>query len=228
MESSTGKWLTPFAVVAAGLLIAGALIYNNSHSTQNNPTASSNPTLSTQPLQRVSYPGNDNAPVTITEYSDFQCPFCEKFHTEVLPQIMDNYVKTGKVKFVYKDFPFLGQESVQAAEASKCAAEQGTDAYWNYNDYLFDNQGQENSGRFTIDNLKLFAANLGLDTTKFNQCLDSGKYASQVQQEENDGKAAGVTGTPSFLINGKLIVGAQPYSVFQQAIDQALQAAGSK
>jgi protein-disulfide isomerase len=162
--------------------------------------------------------GDKNAPVTIIEFSDFECPFCERFYTQSYKQIKANYVDTGKVRIVFKHFPLPFHANAQkAAEASECAREQGK--FWEMHDKLFENQNA-----ISISSLKGYAADLGLDTSKFNSCLDSGKYASRVQKDASDGSAAGVSGTPSFFINGKSVVGAQPYSVFQQAIEAELNA----
>jgi len=218
MEEKENKWITPLAILAAGLLIAGAVIYSNKNSSNGGSAASSNP------LKRISVLGDVKAPVSLVVYSDFQCPFCKKWHDETAQQIIDTYVKTGKVKIEYKDFAFLGQESINAAMAAKCAKEQGVENYLDYHDYLFDNQKGENQGQFSIDNLKRFAKDLKLDADKFNSCLDSNKYKDEVQKETGEGRAAGVTGTPSFLINGQLIVGAQPFDVFKKAMDDALKA----
>ena len=122
----------------------------------------------------------------------------------------------------YWHFAFLGSESQWAGEASECAAEQ--DAFWGYHDFLFDNQAGENRGAFNKDNLKRFAEQLGLDTQAFNECLDSGKYADQVQAETKAAQQIGVQSTPSFLINGQPVIGAQPFEAFQQVIDALLTA----
>ena len=128
------------------------------------------------------------------------------------------YVQTGVVRFGYLHFAFLGPESQWAAEASECAAEQ--DAFWEYHDRLFDGQSGENQGAFSKDNLKQFAADLGLDTQDFDACLDSGKYASTVEDETQTTQSLGVRSTPTFLVNGRPIVGAQPFEVFQQYIEE--------
>jgi protein-disulfide isomerase len=117
----------------------------------------------------------------------------------------------------YFHFAFLGQESLWAAEASECAADQ--DAFWEYHDKLFASQNGENQGAFNKDKLKQFAADLELNATQFNECLDSGKYASQVQQDTATAQSIGVQSTPTFLVNGLPVVGAQPYSVFEQVIN---------
>jgi protein-disulfide isomerase len=115
---------------------------------------------------------------------------------------------------------FLGPESQWAAEASECAGDQG--AFWEYHDYLYENQGGENQGAFSKDNLKAFAADLSLDTAEFNQCLDSGKYTEQVQADTNLARQIGATSTPAFMINGQPVLGAQPYEIFEQLFQQLL------
>lgn len=124
------------------------------------------------------------------------------------------------MRFGYQHFAFLGPESKWAAEASECAADQ--EAFWEYHDLLFDNQAGENGGAFSMDNLKRFAGELGLDTAAFNECLESGKYTSIVDTETSTAQSLGVRSTPSFLINGKPVVGAQGYEVFKQYIDAEL------
>lgn len=173
--------------------------------------------------------GNPSAKVVIVEFGDFQCPFCGRFFRETEPQLIDKYVKTGKVRFIYKQFAFLGQESNWAAEASECAKDQGK--FWQYHDYLYNhlwdnyyakNQNGENVGAFSKDNLKKFAGTLGLNVGEFSQCLDSGKYTKKVQADAEVGRKNGVNGTPSAFVNGKLLVGAQPLSAFEAAIAEAL------
>ncbi|GAB4577369.1 MAG: hypothetical protein Fur0022_01000 [Anaerolineales bacterium] len=124
------------------------------------------------------------------------------------------------MRFGYLHFAFLGPESQWAGEASECAADQN--AFWEYHDFLFDSQSGENQGAFNKDNLKAFAAQLGLDTQVFNECLDSGKYTEIVQQETAWARSLGVQSTPTFLLNGQPLVGAQPFEVFQQAIETKL------
>jgi protein-disulfide isomerase len=163
--------------------------------------------------------GSKNAPITIVEFSDFQCPFCARFYAQTLPSIEENYIKTGKVKFIYRDFPLnFHQYAQKAAEAAECADEQGK--FWEYHDILFQKQSEWSSAG--IEKLKEYAQNFGLDIAKFNECLDSGKYTGEVQKDYSDGSNYGVTGTPTFFINGIEVVGAQPYSVFEQIIEQEL------
>jgi protein-disulfide isomerase len=157
--------------------------------------------------------GPEDAEVTIIEYSDFQCPYC----ASVVPTINQIKEKYGdRVKIVFKDFPLsFHQYAQKAAEAAQCAHEQGR--FWEYHDTLFANQGS-----LGMASLKQYASNLGLNTEQFNRCLDSGKYAAEVQEDFSDGQKAGVSGTPTFFINGKKLVGAQPFSEFERLITDEL------
>jgi len=160
--------------------------------------------------------GDPDAPVTIIEFSEFQCPFCKRYVDQTYPQILKDYIETGKVKYVFRDFPLgFHPHAKPAAMASECAHEQ--DKFWEYHDELFENN--ENLG----DDLYLqIAADLGLDIEQFQTCLESEKYSEEVDKDLADGQKYGISGTPGFFINGKLISGAQPYSVFKDAIEQAL------
>lgn len=120
----------------------------------------------------------------------------------------------------YWNFAFLGPESAWSAEAAECAADQ--DRYWEYHDILYESQSGENQGAFSKDNLKKFADELGLDTQTFNECLDSGKYTSLIQQDTRTAQSLGVQSTPTFLVNGRPVIGAQPFETFQQAIESFL------
>ena len=162
--------------------------------------------------------GPEDAPVTIIEFSDFQCPFCSRFFAQTYPQIKQEY--EGQVRFVYRDFPLtsLHENAQKAGEAAECADEQGK--FWEYHDTLFTSQALD------LASLKSHASQLGLDTAAFDQCLDGGKYTEEVQKDYQEGISYGVTGTPAFFINGLSIIGAQPYANFKAAIDAALQEAG--
>ncbi len=177
--------------------------------------------LMNRPQVKFNAMGDPNAPVKIIEYSDFQCPYCAKFVTQTEQQIIDAYVATGKVYFEYHSFgEFIGAESARAAEAAYCAGDQ--DKFWEMHDIIFANQTGENVGAFTDKRLTAFAGKIGLDAGKFSDCFTTGKYASQVKQDGVDATQAGVKATPSFVVNGTLVEGAQGFPAFQTQIDALL------
>ena len=160
--------------------------------------------------------GDPNAPITVEEYGDFQCPACGEFARGTLPQIEDKYVKTGKVKVVFRHFAFVGAESTRAAEASECVNEQGK--FWEYYDTLYANQAGENQGTFNDTHLANFAQQLKLDMDKFNTCMKENRYLSIVTADSNDAQTRGVNETPTLFINGKKYVGALTMAQFESAI----------
>lgn len=183
------------------------------------------PVAITRPQVKLNTMGNPEAPVKIIEYADFQCPYCKHFYTDTEAKLIDTYVKTGKVYYEYHSFGnFLGAESGRAAEAAYCAADQGK--FWEMHDLLYTNQGAENSGALRDDKLKAFGEYLKLDTAKFNECLANGKHKTQVAEDGANAQTAGVSSTPSFLINGELVKGAEPFATFQQKIDAILAKTG--
>ncbi|MCL4398008.1 DsbA family protein [Patescibacteria group bacterium] len=198
--------------------------------TNNAPTAPSAPAAPSQPSGptkvNVNVTGNDpvkgnpNAKLTIVEFADYQCPYCARFQTDTLPQIIKDYVDTGKVKFVFKNLAFLGKESTDAANAALCAKEQNK--FWEYHDKLFSSQSGENQGGFAIDKLKGFAASLGLNTSQFNDCLDKQKYNAQVTADQAEASKNGFQSTPSLAVGTTPVIGAQPYSQFKTLIDAEL------
>jgi protein-disulfide isomerase len=166
-------------------------------------------------------PGGDpsigpvDAPVTIVEFSDFNCPFCQQWHQEVSQELLDRY--PNQIRFVYKDFPIVGggRAGFLGAQAAHCAEEQ--DAYWDYHDALF-------SGAYTFDSpgVDQAAVDLGLDLEPFKECMVEARYAEEVRDDFNYGVSLGVTSTPSFFINGIPLIGAQPLANFAQIIDGEL------
>lgn len=166
--------------------------------------------------------GSADAPVVIVEYSDFQCPYCGLHFKKVEPQLKEKYVKKGQVRLVYKHLTILGDESVWAALASECAADQNK--FWEYHDLVFSRQNGENQGAFNQDNLKSWAAELELDTAVFNECLDSKKHLDVVQANTLEAKQLGIRGTPGFFVNDTPIAGAESFEVFQQVIEEKLKA----
>ncbi len=250
METETkiefSKLSVPMAIIVAGILIAGA-IYFSSLQSKNTPINNNGTGVTTSAPAPVGKEdrtlGNPNAKVTLIMYEDFQCPFCEVISglqpnssllqslkqrdsswTPFMPEVM-NYVKNGTVQFVYRDWAFLGPESVRAAEAARCAGDQGK--FWEYHDYLYAHQNGENQGTFSDPNLKSFAKNLGLNTSTFDQCLNGSKYAQAVADSKDEGLKAGVQGTPKGFIlrDGKVVStidGAESLSSVKPKIDAAL------
>ena len=219
----------PVAIVIAGLLIAGAVIFTNSFSgTEGSKTASLKDAIEEEKLEdqgakptpfdindQDNVRGNPDAPITILEFSDFQCPFCVGFHNTML-QVMDEY--PDKVKWVYKHFPLdsIHPNARKAAEASECAGDQNK--FWEYSDQLFVQQA-----KISLDFLKQIAQEIGLNTEEFNQCLDSSKYTSLVEEDFQQGLSVGVRGTPGSFINGQSLGGAVPYEQLKTTIDSLLQ-----
>ncbi len=166
--------------------------------------------------------GNSNAPITILEWGDYQCTFCYKFHQNTLDILENDFIKTGKVKIVFKDFTLNGPDSILAAEASYCAEDQGK--YWQYHNELYKNWAGEKTGWITRDSLDKFAITVELDLLEFNACLDMNKYQNRVITHYEFGKEIGIDATPSFLVfNDQKIIkirGNQPLEVFLKTIDE--------
>jgi len=166
--------------------------------------------------------GDKNAPVTLVEFSDFQCPYCQRFHP-TMKRVMDEY--EGKVRWIYRHFPLgFHQNAQKSAEASECAGDQGK--FWEYSDKLFENSKANGDGLHEKD-LKKYAKEMGLNTDKFNKCLSSDKFAGKVKADMASGQAAGVSGTPGTILidkdgNTELISGALPFAQVKAKIDAAL------
>jgi len=173
--------------------------------------------------------GNPDAPVTVVEFSDFQCPFCSRFFEQTLPLIQENYIDTGKVKFVYKDLPLdsLHPNARSAHIAAECADEEGK--FWEYHDVLFQKQAEwQRLASSDLDiTLSQFAVDLGMQAASFESCMESQDIADEVNQDTLEAAKYGATGTPTFFIGNEKdgfikLVGAQPYAAFQRAIDEQL------
>ena len=166
--------------------------------------------------------GDTDAPITILEWGDYQCTFCYKFHQDTLHIIQQDYIETGKVNLIFKDYPLNGPDSLLAAEASYCAKDQ--EKYWQYHDELYENWGGERTGWITRDSLDQFAANVGLNLAVFNECLDKQIHQETVISVHESGKKLGIDATPSFLVfNDEKIIkirGNQPLEVFQRAFEE--------
>jgi len=186
---------------------------------------SSNSTVATDTAQvrRVDISTDDdpsigpaNAPVTIIEFSDYQCPYCQIWYQQVYQQLVASYPK--QIRFVYRDLPLPGHpEAIPAAQAANCAGEQN--AYWKFHDALFEQKYGLNRAAY-----ERYAADLGLDTKAFTACLDSQRYIEEIQADATDATRVGISGTPSFVINGRILIGALPFSEFKKVIDEELAA----
>ena len=178
------------------------------------------PLAKSYPLADGNAIGEPNAPVMIEEFSDFQCSYCRIFHQSTGAQIVEQYVETGQVYLIFRNFVIIGRESRAAANGSMCAAEQGK--FWEYADILFANQSGIDAGAFSDRRLEAYAENINLDKALFRSCMRENRYQDQIQQDYQAGVSYGIDSTPSFIINGKLVVGALPLSEFQVEIEAAL------
>jgi len=210
----------PYVIVVAvaGALIAALFVVSLGGNSATNVEAAYPPGYSA-PEQ-----GDPNAPVEFVIWADFQCPFCQRFETQTVPRIRAEYIDTGKVKFVWRNFVNYGRESQDAAIAAYCAGEQ--DDFWEYHDTLYRNQGGANSGAFSAPRLLQFAEQQELDIPTFQSCQNQAKYDAVLSADYSVGRSQGVTGTPGFFINGQYVSGAQPYDVFASIIEGELAAAG--
>ncbi len=223
-------YFLPVSILVAGIMVSASIIYlvgsKNTQPQAANVGGIAAPAAvggTPQISSRDVILGNPKAPVTLIEYGDYQCPFCGKFFTQVEPLLRDEYIKTGKVKMIFKDFSFLGPESFAAAEAAECAKDQSK--FWEYHDALYAAEiadGQENSGNINRTLLVKLAGDVKMDTNAFANCIDAKKYAAQVQQNAADGQAVGVNSTPTTFVNGQKLQGALPYAQFKAAIDGIL------
>lgn len=203
------KIVTPIAIVIAGVLIAGAVYFSGTGPAATGQSAKDivnsalepqKPDVTVEPVRPTDHiRGSKDAKITIVEYSDTECPFCKRFHSS-LKEIMAEHEASGKVAWVYRHFPLdMHKKAPKEAEATECAAEVGgPDAFWKYIDMVFE----ETQGNDSLDLalLPVFAERLNLDKTAFNTCLDSGKYATKIQEEKAKGFAAGARGTPHTVL----------------------------
>ena len=216
--------------IAIVAIIAGILVNSSGSNGAATQQAESNvdSRLSFSSLTNGGSPvrGDSSAPITIVEFADFQCPNCGRFARNTEPQIVEEYIATGKVNMVYKHFPIRGPDSVAASMAAQCAGDQGK--FWEFHDLLFNNQEAENSGWAKAENMKTFASELDLDREAFDPCLDSEKYKSFVEADFAFARSVGATATPTFVIvksdgsEPEGILGAQPFSSFKAVLDKKL------
>lgn len=236
------------SIILAAVIISGTILYSKSDSSKGRTAAVIGQQPDVAPVghqlgnqSKVSTDddpilGNKSAPLTLVEFSDYECPFCKRSFDQLLPELKKNYIDTGKLKLVYRDFPLSFHANAhKEAEAAECARNQGDDVtYFKFHDQIFT-QTTSNGTGLALNQLSVIARSLGLNVSQFEQCLGSGKFKDEVNKDISDGTAAGVSGTPSWfigqsnengIINSRLVVGAQPFSIFQVIIDAELKKIG--
>ena len=239
------QYVLSIAILVGALLVSGTIIYSTRNlansllsvssaangqqamgnmqmgAQQNKPAQAAAGKKVTVDVGHLPAQGNPNAKVKIIAFEDFRCPFCEKFFTSTEPQIIKDYVDTGKAVLYFRQYQFLGAPSVVAGNAAECANEQNK--FWDFHNYLYKNQPPESdTSLYTTVNMTKISGQLGLNAAKFSSCLSSSKFNKNVADDLAAGQAAGVTGTPTVFINDIPLVGAQPYAAFKAAIDQQL------
>ena len=211
--------LVPVVIaVVAGLAAIGLAVSGNDNETEPTPTLTTVDGATASPADPMAL-GDPNAPVVMVSYSEFQCPFCGRYARETEPELVDRFVDTGVLRIEWRDFPYLGEESVVAARAARAASVQGE--FWAFHERLFADQPQPNSGQLTIAFLEGIAAELGLDLAQFRSDMNSAETMSAIEADFDEALSVGVNGTPAFMINGEPVFGAQPTSVFVDVIERA-------
>lgn len=235
-SASSGRdYFLPISILVAGAMVSGSIIYLvGSRNVGPNAAPAAVGGVNNQ-LAAVGASGSLNlspgdvilgdpkAPVTLIEYGDYQCPFCGRFFSQTELPLRDDYIKTGKVKMIFRNFAFLGPESTAAGAAAECAKDQKQ--FWAYHDALYNAEiadGQENNGNLNSTLFLKLASDLKLDTSSFKSCLDGGKHAARVTEDAAKAQDVGVNSTPTVFINGQKMTGALPYAQFKGAIDTAL------
>ncbi|MXY37348.1 MAG: thioredoxin domain-containing protein [Cenarchaeum sp. SB0665_bin_23] len=216
-----------YIMLAAAVAVAGALIaYTISMQDDTSMDIRTASLMSALTDNASPVMGDPDAPIILVEFGDYQCHFCHQFFVNTKDRLVSNYIDTGKVVMMFKDFTIIGPDSISAAEGAHCAQEQ--DLYWEYHDTLYHNWDGENTGWASTDNLHSLAAEAGLDVDAWSACLYSGRYSDTVSSTSNDARALGITGTPSFfvILQNQTVVnipGAQPYEQFAQVFDSILE-----
>ena len=170
--------------------------------------------------------GSPDAPITLVEFGDYQCHYCNVFFQSIEKDIIKNYVETGKVKIIFKDYNIIGPDSVKASQGAHCAKDQGL--FWEYHDILYSNWTGENNGWASGANLVNFAQEIDLDMNEWSECMNQEKHSKTILSSNDDAKALGLTGTPAFFVinsDNKItkLVGAQPFEVFKRTFDNELE-----
>lgn len=238
------KFTTPMAIVVAGALVGAAVYFSSASplSLNGNSAGSGTTGAGNQPTARPTvidpvdqepvevsiegepFLGAKDAPVTLVEFTDYQCPFCKRAFDNNFSQLKEEYLDTGKVRYVTRDFPLAFHQNAKPASlAANCVYDQAGDSgYYEYHDLLFNKQSDWESVSEPKEKFVEYANQVGVDEAEFSSCYDKEKFSDEVDEDLADGQTLGVGGTPSFFINGKLLVGAQPYSEIKRVIDAEL------
>lgn len=234
------RLLVPAIVAVSLTLITAVLIVMSLQGNQNgSEAAATTPTSDTGQQPSITGPdgsplarrqpddpmamGSKDAPVVMVSYSEFQCPFCGKFARDTEPTLIKDYVDKGVLRIEWRDFPYLGEESLTAARAGRAAAAQGK--FWQFHDAMYAAPLPVNSGRLTEAHVTGIAEKAGLDNETFSKDLKSAELSEAIQRDFQEGQSIGVTGTPAFIINGQPVIGAQPTAEFVKVIEQAAKSA---
>lgn len=231
------------AIIVAGAIIGGAVIFSNSQPSTETPQEqqqAKEDKQKPQPSEKDSAPnaklavkgepylGDPSAPVEIVYYGDFQCPFCKRIEENAFSRVIEKYVKKGKAVLYFKNFAFLGPDSTTAAIAGECLVNQSDenfDSYWKWHNAMLEKQDGENSGFGNAEDIKSLVEELnlsGIDVAQFENCLGSEKTKSEVTSDTSEGRNDGVSGTPATFVNGQMLGGAKPFSAFESAIEAEL------
>jgi protein-disulfide isomerase len=229
--------LTPIAIIITGVMISGSIVWSArlqsqliAQSIAANQSESAQPPASPVDIAKVNlqgepFIGKADAPVVMAYWFDYQCPFCKQNEENVFPQAIKDYVDTGKLKIVFKDFQFLGADSQTAGLAARAVWEVAPDKFHDWHKAMFDHQGEENSGWATKDKILALTKSVpGIDVAKVEELMTSKseEYAKAMKADQAEGGSMGVSGTPAFIIGKRLIDGALPYETLKAAVDAAL------
>lgn len=232
-QEKLAQFSAPLSVVVAGILIAGAVLWNGSH-----PFVPTTPTTGGQPppaqtadISKVKitgepFIGNPNAPVTTAYWFDYQCPFCKQNEETAMPKLISDYVNTGKVKIVFKDFQFLGPDSQTLGQTARAVWDVAPDKFYAWHKAVYDNAGTENTDWATAEKIRSITQGVlgAADTNKVLALVKTNAaiYQKAMDADKTEGGVFGINATPSFVIGKQLVVGAVPYATLKQAVDTAL------
>lgn len=244
MKDSSRRIITIVAAVAIVALLAGGAMFSStggesadsgdgsgaasvSESPVDPKAAEKEAGLTRRDAGDVTALGDEDAPIVLIEYSDYRCPFCGAFARDTLPELKKEYIDTGKVRFEWRDFPVFGEESMDGAMAARAAGEQ--DLYWEYQEAMYEDAPERGHLKITRKKIMAWAEEVGVkDLEQFEQDLDDSDLKAKVEADATEARSVGATGTPTFVIGTKLLVGAQPADAFRQALDEQLEALGEK